>query len=78
MGKLVTARILPETTPVGELQVELTWKTVLVPVKDWKALHGALCDGDIPTTTRTEVRPYASLAIAESAVAALGGWLEAA
>jgi extradiol dioxygenase family protein len=76
--RLVSAKILPERTPVGELRVELTWKAVLVARKDWKALHAALEDRDIPTTVRTEVRPYASQAIAEAAVAILGGRLEAA
>lgn len=76
--RLVAAKILPEMTPVGELQVQLTWKTVLVAKKDWRSLHSALQDGDIPMTTRIEVRPYASRAIAEAAVAALGGRLGAA
>lgn len=78
MSKLIAAKILPERTMVGEVQVEITWQSPLVARQDWKALHTALQDREIPTTTRTEIRPYANAEIAERAVAAMGGRLEVA
>ena len=76
--RLVAASILADTNLIGEIQVELTWETPLISRHDWKALSLALQNRDIPKQISVETRTYATVEIAEHAIAALGGKLVAA
>lgn len=77
MSRLVSADILPDLSPKGEVQVLLTWQTSLVARSDWKALSSALLEKDIPRQTHTQTRSYASLELAQRAIRTLGGKVEA-
>lgn len=77
MSRLISATILPEPTIAGEVGVQFVWETALIARKDWRALHQALEAKHIPTRRYTEIRHFSSQELAERAIRALGGKVDA-